>query len=180
MKSLNAPIPGESLTGSPKKYLWERPPEMTDPEEVAQYYLEKLSTNEEVVESAMAMLENDVTIKQLTQGLVRLGVSKGLHSIDVGLIVSPILHEALKSTADYLNIEYDEGLEDKKGREERQYASRLLKAKKMLKEQGFKPAEDTDQQMEPMEAPIQVAPEAPIPESATPTGGGFMQRRGEM
>ena len=177
MRNFNAPIPGESLTGSPKKYLWERPPEMNDPEEAAQYYLEKLTTNEDAVESAMAMLENDVTIKQLTQGLVRLGVSRGLHSIDVGLLISPILHEALKSTADYLGVEYDEGLEDKKGKEERGYARRLLAAKKKLKGMGFKPAEDNDVGMEDQEPVAEDLGGIPE-EGESPINGGFMQRRG--
>lgn len=175
MKQFDAPIPGESLTGSPKKYPWERPPEMNNPEEVTQYYLDKFSTNEEVIDSTMTLLEHGVSIKDFVEGVMRLGVSKGLHSIDVGLIAGPVLHELLKSTADYLKVDYDEGIEDKKGKEERAYAKRLLQAKKELEKMPeYKPDQTAAEELK--EGPSMDNPQEEMQE--TPTSGGFMQRRG--
>jgi len=42
-KAFEAPIPGQSLTGRPKNYPWERPPEITDPEVATQMHLMRLS-----------------------------------------------------------------------------------------------------------------------------------------
>ena len=42
------PIPGESLTGEPRNNPWEQPAQMSDVNEVAAYYVERLD-NEEVI-----------------------------------------------------------------------------------------------------------------------------------
>ena len=177
MKPFDAPIPGESLTGSSKKYPWERPPEMNDPEEVTQFYLDKFSSNAETLDSTMTLFEHGVTIKDFVEGVMRLGVSKGYHSIDVGLLAGPVLHEFLKSSADYLGVDYDEGIEDKKGKEELAYAKRLLQAKKTLSKMGDMKPEDTAAE-ELKEGPNDNMSEE-VQEGEVTTGG-FMQRRGSM
>lgn len=174
---VNAPIPGESLTGSPRKFPWERPPEMVDPEEVAEYYLEKLA-DPDILEPAMDMLESGMTIKDLTEGLIRLSISRGMHSIDVGLIVAPVVHQSLKSSADYLNVDYEEGLDDKEGREKRKMASRLLKARKML--DGIKGAPIEEDFDLGSEEPVMAEEEVEVEEEAPVEGAGFMQRRGAL
>ena len=40
---LQAPIPGQSLTDEPKNFPWERPAEMSDPEEAIKFHLENLN-----------------------------------------------------------------------------------------------------------------------------------------
>ena len=37
--SLGSAIPGQSLTGEPKGYAWERPPEFDKPEDALKYYI---------------------------------------------------------------------------------------------------------------------------------------------
>lgn len=128
----DAPIPGQSLTGAPKNFPWERPPEMTDPEEVLIHYLERLN-GEEQLEGIMNLLELDISVVQLTEGLMRTGVSEGLHSIDVGLLISPVIHEFIKTAADELGMEYEEGVEDKKGKKERHEFMAKERKHKMLK-----------------------------------------------
>ena len=36
------------------------------------------------------------------------GVMEGLHSIDVGLLIAPVLHEVIKSTAKTYGVEFRE------------------------------------------------------------------------
>ena len=127
----NGPIPGQSLTTPPKQYPWERPPEMVDPEEVLQYYLERL-TKAETMGSIMDALELDMSIKALTEGMLRTGVSKGLHTIDVSLIIAPVIHDYIKSFADELGVEYDEGWVDKKEEEKKAKTRTYLKTKRKL------------------------------------------------
>jgi len=127
-----APIPGMSLTGEPKKYPWERPPELNAPEEVANYYLDKL-TDEKTLESILDYLAvGDLTLKELVEGITRVGVSKGLHTIDAGLLVAPLVHKTLKIVADSVGVEYDEGLVDKKAEDQKAKDRKRLLTKKML------------------------------------------------
>jgi hypothetical protein len=151
MRQFDAPIPGQSLTGSPKAYPWERPPEMVDPEKVVMYYLERLN-QEEPIEGIIDALELESTVRELTEGILRVGVAEGLHSIDVSLIVAPVIHEFIKSVADDIGIEYDEGLEDKRAKEARNKeiskGKRAIMLEKLKKERqsgkSSKPLEGTD------------------------------------
>lgn len=129
-----APIPGESLTRPPKQFPWERPPEMNDPEEVMQFYIDKL-TDSDRMSAIMDTLEVGMTIRDVTEGIVRVGVSEGMHSIDVGILVSPVIHQYIKSVAKALRIDYDEGFVDKKQQAEDQKKVMYLKTKLAAQQQ---------------------------------------------
>lgn len=129
-----APIPGESLTRPPKQFPWERPPEMNDPEEVMQFYIDKL-TDSDRMSAIMDTLEVGMTIRDVTEGIVRVGVSEGMHSIDVGILVSPVIHQYIKSVAKALKIDYDEGFVDKKQQAEDQKKVMYLKTKLAAQQQ---------------------------------------------
>jgi hypothetical protein len=161
-----APIPGQSLTGAPGTHPWERPPELSDPEEVIQMYLTKLS-DKEATENILDLLELDTSIVMLTEGILRTGVAEGLHSLDVSLIVAPVIHEFIKQTADAVGIDYEEGLEDKKAKEQKRKAVTKAKALKYLK--NFKPEKETKE----VESPMEIEEEMPMEEPQ-----GFMKRRG--
>lgn len=156
---INAPIPGMSLTGEPKKYPWERPPELVEPEAVADYYIDKLS-NKDTMRSVLDFLVlGELTLVETVEGLMRLGVSKGLHTVDTGLIVAPLIHKTVKLVADAVGIEYEEGIVDKKATEETKKMRKEALTKKFLK--GMKkdqPAETDDEMVsveEVMEEPVQ-------------------------
>lgn len=155
----NGPIPGESLTRAPKSFPWERPPEMSDPEEVLMHYLDKMM-KPEIMESAMDALEVGMTVKDLVDGILRVGVSEGLHTIDVSLLVAPAVHEAIKRTADDLGVEYEEGLEDKKAKTEAKEKAEYLKTKVRLKKfKGQAPEPEVMIEEEiPMTEPTPVTP----------------------
>lgn len=127
----NAPIPGQSLTTPPKQYAWERPPEMNDPEDVVQYYISKMN-KPEAMESIMDALELDITVKDLTEGMLRMGVANGLHSIDVSLLVAPVIHDFIVGFANDLGVEYDEGWEDKEQVKKERKAKTYIKTKKRM------------------------------------------------
>lgn len=128
---LNGPIPGQSLTESPKNARWERPPEENDPEKVIQIHLANLQDPDRM-QAALDMLEfTPMTLHELVQGIVRGGVSRGMHSIDTGLIAAPVIHEFIKSAADELGIEYEEGIEDKKGKAKQDERRAMQMSKKL-------------------------------------------------
>lgn len=146
---INAPIPGMSLTSEPKKYPWERPPEMSAPEDVAEYYLDKLA-NEEAMKSILDVLvAGQLSLRELVEGMMRVGVSKGLHTIDAGLIVAPLIHKTIKMVADAVDIEYDEGLVDKKAKSKQEKARTRLLTKKALGKMSM--SEDTTEEEMPVE-----------------------------
>jgi hypothetical protein len=80
---ITAPIPGQSLTGEPRQYAWERPPEYDTPEEALKFYLPKI-TDDETVDDIHLVLESGFPLSTLVKGIYMNGVMDGLHSIDVG------------------------------------------------------------------------------------------------
>lgn len=110
MAIFDRPIPGQSLTVEPKSTPYERPPEVTDPEQALQIHLAKLN-NAKRMDSILTLLENDIDLVTVVEGITRNAVMSGIHSVDVSLIISPVIHEYIKTTADALGIEYDEGFD---------------------------------------------------------------------
>ena len=155
MKRFQAPIPGESLTGEPKKYPWERPPEIVDPEIATQMHLMRLTEGERL-NTVLDALEFGMTdLYTLVKGIMRSAVANGIHTVDVGMIAAPVVHEYLKQAADEAGIEYDEGLEDKNEKERRRQARISLMAQKKLKKMKEKVPEISEAMEEetPEEAP---------------------------
>ena len=172
-KPFQAPIPGQSLTGAPGNYPWERPPEITDPEEVVQMYLTKLSDKEKT-EAILDLVEMDTDIRTITEGILRAGVAGGVHSIDASLIVAPVIHEFIKQTADVAGVEYDEGLEDKEVEAKRQRELGRARIRKMVKKAREK------QGVTEEEMPVSEEAGTPMPEPEETASAGFMKRRGEL
>lgn len=129
----NRPVPGQSLTSTPKGAPYERPPEINDPVKALDYHLDILD-NPKAVEQAMFMLEMGIDLSTLVEGITRNAVIEGMHSIDISLIIAPVIHEYLKGYADSLGVKYDEGFEDKGEDERVSYARNEMLARKFLAE----------------------------------------------
>lgn len=177
MKQFSGPIPGQSLTNPPKNYAWERPPEINDPEEAIQMHLTRLS-EPEMLGSVLDLLElEELDVQTLVTGIMRGAVASGIHSVDVGLIVAPIVHEYIKQAAKATGIEAEDGFEDKAAKErQRQYAV-AKRARKMLADMGVKPKEDVKEisMEEPAEAEGMGAMEE-MPMEAPVESKGLMSR----
>ena len=130
----NRAIPGQSLTTPPKSAPYERPPQISDPLEAIDYHLEQLD-DPKAVEELMFFLQLGIDLSTLVEGVARKAVLDGIHSIDISLSIAPVIHEYIKGYADALDIDYDEGFEDKEEEENIMYGRRLLLAKKMLADQ---------------------------------------------
>lgn len=137
----DAPVPGQSLTTEPKNFAWERPPEIVDPELAIQYHLEKLS-RPAAVEGILDTIEVlEVDIATLTKGYLRAQVAEGIHSIDVSLIVAPVVHEFIKQIATSAGIDFDEGFEDKTRTKNAKRKREEESAKRYIKNLGVSPRE---------------------------------------
>jgi len=124
------PIPGQSLTTPPKSAPYERPPETVDALEALEIHIDNLNTPE-VMEAIVDMLESNIDLVTVVEGILRSAVMEGIHSIDISLMIAPHIHAFIKGEIDVLDVEYDEGFEDKEG-EEKIRNSRL--GQKILRE----------------------------------------------
>ena len=109
-KFLDAPIPGQSLTTEPKSRPWEQPPKYTTTEEALSFYIPRLSDAELMAPMVDAM-EDGTTVVDVADMIQSSGVMNGLHTLDVGLMISPVLVELLVTQAQLADIEYKIGTE---------------------------------------------------------------------
>ena len=130
----NRAIPGQSLTTPPKSAPYERPPQISDPLEAIDYHLEQLD-DPKAVEELMFFLQLGIDLSTLVEGIARKAVLDGIHSIDISLSIAPVIHEYIKGYADAMDIDYDEGFEDKEEEDRIMYGRNLILAKKMLANQ---------------------------------------------
>ena len=155
------PVPGQSLTTTPKSAPYERPPEITDPIEALDYHLDKLD-NVDSIQQAMFLLELGIDIVTLTEGILRGGVLEGIHSVDVGILMIPIIVELLITIADSQGAKYQTGME---GMENERATAPNRIISDMMRERNIK-----EEEM-PMEEPQEMAEE----EQTQPMG--LMARR---
>jgi|TARA_B110000977_G_C10937523_1_gene439562 hypothetical protein len=109
-KFLDAPIPGQSLTTEPKSRPWEQPPKYTTTEEALSFYIPRLS-DAELMAPMVDAIEDGTTVVAVADMIQSSGVMSGLHTLDVGLMISPVLVELLVTQAQLADIEYKIGTE---------------------------------------------------------------------
>jgi hypothetical protein len=103
---LQAPIPGMSLTVEPGSVPWEQPPQYVTIQEVADYYIDKFTSDQEAIDKALDAIELGVPLDSLADGLITFKMMKGIHTIDVGFLVMPIIVELFITLADLNDIKY--------------------------------------------------------------------------
>ena len=99
------PIPGMSLTSEPGGRPWEQPPQFVELDDVVAFYVEKM-TEGKVVDSLLEAMRNDAALVDIASTLIKGGVLKGVHSIDVGFLVLPILVELMQTIGDMNDVGY--------------------------------------------------------------------------
>ena len=107
------PIPGQSLTTPSKSAPYERLPDVTDPREALELHLDNLM-KEGAMDDVLFFLEEGLDLVTLVEGIVRSAVMEGIHSIDISLIIAPVLHEFIKGAALRAGIDFEEGFENKR------------------------------------------------------------------
>lgn len=112
MIELNAqPIPGMSLTGEPGNNPWEQPPLLAEFDDVVNYYVEKL-TEPNAVDNLLKSMKTDAPLVAMATTLIKTGMMKGIHSIDVGMIAIPVIVELMKTIGDMNDVGYVVTTED--------------------------------------------------------------------
>ena len=93
-----APIPGMSLTKEPGNAPYEQPPLYVRPEEALGFYFERLD-DEDTIDDLMFSLEQGFPLSVFVDSMTSYGVMEGYHTIDVKMLISPILHEYIYNLA---------------------------------------------------------------------------------
>ena len=109
--SFDAPIPGQSLTAELGGRPWQTPPQYTTVDEAIDYYMERMSSEEFMVQLA-DILEAGTPVTVLANTIQMASVMEGKHTVDVGMLVLPMLMEMIMMVGDSAGIEYDDGMKD--------------------------------------------------------------------
>jgi len=113
----NAPIPGESLTTEPGNYPWEQPPLHADPMDALEYHMEQL-TDEKVTDNVIDMMDIGVPVEIIADTLLTSAIMNGIHSVDVKMLLKPVMHMQIKALGDVAGIDYKEYMSDYDDKEE--------------------------------------------------------------
>lgn len=103
--AVDAPIPGQSLTAPLGDRPWQRPARFSNPDQALAFYVERMTTPQ-AANKMLDILEMGVPISSLVDIMQLGGVMEGMHSVDVGIIISPALAEVMESMAKAAEIEF--------------------------------------------------------------------------
>ena len=109
----NAAIPGESLTAELGSRPWQNPPQIAKIEDVIDYYAERF-VEPELSGDLINIMEEEIPLTVIANSMILTAVTEGIHTIDTGMLVSPLLMEFMETIAEEADIEYVTGLEEKK------------------------------------------------------------------
>jgi len=164
----DAPIAGQSLTAEVGARPWQQAPQYSTVEEAFEYYATKL-TDPAINDSLFDTLEMGTPVAPVAEILVQSGAMEGKHSIDVSILILPVIMELIAYVADEAGIEYDMGTNvtiDQDVIPESKIALVVAQMKKKMPQEE----QDAVEEEEPM-----VEPEA-VPEE-NPQPSGLMARR---
>jgi len=77
---------------------------MSDVNEVAKYYIDRLD-NEEVLQDFGSMIQAGASLAPIVETTYMQGVMRGLHSIDAGVVVAPVIHAYIKASLEDMGID---------------------------------------------------------------------------
>lgn len=155
-QAFNAPIPGESLTHELGARPWQTPPEFPTIEEALDFYLPRLS-DKAFAGRMLDIVERGVPITALVETMTLGGVMQGLHTIDVAVLVNPVLVEFVEGLADIAGIDYKLGDTDEDETADPLVLSKVMKqlreVEDTFEEEDFDVPEETEEEQEPEEKP---------------------------
>jgi len=158
---IDAPIAGQSLTAELGNRPWQQPPQYTTVEEALQFYIPRL-TNPEMLDDLLNVMETGVPLTTLANAIQSSGVMEGKHSLDVGILIMPVLMETMAYLAEEAGIKYEAGTNKRIGSDKPSDAAIARAIAMVKKKQG-----------EPSEEPEEVQTEMELEEPS----GGLMSRR---
>ena len=100
----DTPIPGQSLTDTPKNWAWENPPRFTNPEKAAQFIWGKLH-KKDTASKILILLEAGVSVEALTKVIIFSGFIEGAYTPDVAFLITPIIEKMILAMGKAAKVE---------------------------------------------------------------------------
>jgi hypothetical protein len=145
--AFDAPIAGQSLTAGPGDRPWRNPPQFATPEDALEFYIPKL-LDPQYSDKLLDILEMGTPITVIANALQSVMVMEGKHSLDVGMLVMPVLVELIEIIAMNANIDYVKGTDSSSADEEKLSEEKITKVIAKLKlEDGEKMIENVEKEM---------------------------------
>jgi hypothetical protein len=156
------PIPGQGMTAEVGSRPWQNPPQYTTVESALEFYIPRL-VSDDIYDSLLDSMELGIPLTTMANSMQSAGVMQGMHTIDVGILVTPVIVEMLAYIGDDAGIDYDLGTEQRIDEDKISDTKIALALKKMRKEL---PEALEEKEEEPVEI-----------EETEPRPGGLMARR---
>ncbi len=107
----DAPIPGMGMTAELGGRPWQTAPQYPTVEGAIDYYITRMSSDE-FADQTIDVLEMGVPVSTLVDIIQTTGAMEGLHTIDVGILISPVLMEFIMFLGDSAGVEYTIGVDE--------------------------------------------------------------------
>ena len=102
---MDGPIPGQSLTTEIGSRPWQQPAKFSTVEDTLEHYATKI-TDPKINDSLLDALEMGTPVASIAEIVVQSGAMEGIHTIDVSILVLPVIMELIAYVADEAEIEY--------------------------------------------------------------------------
>ena len=129
----DAPVPGQSLTDTPKNYPWENPARFSKLEDSSLHIWKELN-KKDTLKRIIVLLEAGISLEALTRTIVFSGFIEGAYSVDSALLLTPIVQKMLFSIGKAAGISKLKITRPKKNETENMI-------KKLYNSRGYKPEE---------------------------------------
>ena len=90
----DTPVPGQSLTDTPKNYPWENPARFAKVEDSSLHIWKELN-KKDTLKRVIVLLEAGVPLEALTRTIVFSGFVEGAFSVDSALLLTPIVQKMI-------------------------------------------------------------------------------------
>jgi len=84
---LDAPVPGESLTATPRNAKWEHPPQMPETGDAFEYIWNQMHKEPQLTQ-LISLLDTGVPVEALAKTLLFAGFSEGKWSVDGAILLA--------------------------------------------------------------------------------------------
>jgi len=128
----DAPIPGQSLTDTPKNYVWENPPRFTNKEDAANFIWQRLH-RKPTLTKIILMLETGMSVESITRVIVFSGFVEGEFNVDLAIIITPVVQKMVLAIGKAAGIEKIK-LSKPKAKETKQLLKNLYKTRNFARD----------------------------------------------
>ena len=135
-QSFDRPIPGMAMTHEVGARPWQTPPALTTVEEATNYYAERMGTDQFKAQ-LFDVMEMGVPLTTLANTIQLASVMEGMHTVDVGILMMPILVELMIAIGDSAGVKYQtgmEGMENERGTVANRIISDMARERDMTQE----------------------------------------------